>query len=272
MMSAKKNVTLRAAAVLFALALITSCFVGGTFAKYVTNGTGSDKARVAKFGVTVEANGTMFAEKYDTDKDAKTVVSSRVGVAEGKKDNVVAPGTSGKMVSMKLSGQPEVDVHVNYAPTATPRAGVPKPVEVLMKSGFTYAPTVTLSDNWKDKDNNFYCPLQIKVNGIMIDGHRFTDKQQFVDEIVKAIVNHQKNNVVYKAGTDLSTDTVGDNALTISWAWPFETATSDDPTPETAAAEKAANNVKDTYLGDQAANNNAATIEISVVTTVTQVD
>ena len=47
MMSAKKNVTLRAAAVLFALALITSCFVGGTFAKYVTNGTGSDKARGA---------------------------------------------------------------------------------------------------------------------------------------------------------------------------------------------------------------------------------
>lgn len=248
MMSAKKNVTLRAAAVLFALALITSCFVGGTFAKYVTDGKGSDKARVAKFGVTVTANGTMFAEQYDTDKEAKTVVSSRVGVAEGKKDNVVAPGTSGKMVSMKLSGQPEVDVHVNYAPT------------------------VTLSDNWKDKDNNFYCPLQIKVNGIMIDGHRFTDKQQFVDEIVKAIVNHQKNNVVYKAGTDLSTDTVGDNALTISWAWPFETATSDDPTPETAAAEKAANNVKDTYLGDQAALNNAATIEISVVTTVTQVD
>ena len=248
MMSAKKNVTLRAAAVLFALALITSCFVGGTFAKYVTNGTGSVKARVAKFGVTVEANGTMFAEKYDTDKDAKTVVSSRVGVAEGKKDNVVAPGTSGKMVSMKLSGKPEVDVHDNYAPT------------------------VTLSDNWKDKDNNFYCQLQIKVNGIMVDGHRFTDKQQFVDEIVKAIVNHQKNNVVYKAGTDLSTDTVGDNALTISWAWPFETATSDDPSPETAAAEKAANNVKDTYLGDQAALNNAATIEISVVTTVTQVD
>ena len=248
MMSAKKNVTLRAAAVLFALALITSCFVGGTFAKYVTDGTGSDKARVAKFGVTVEANGTMFAEKYDTDKDAKTVVSSRVGVAEGKKDNVVAPGTSGKMVSMTLTGKPEVDVHVNYAPT------------------------VTLSDNWKDKDNNFYCPLQIKVNGIMVDGHRFTDKQQFVDEIVKAIVNHQKNNVVYKAGTDLSTDTVGANALTISWAWPFETATSDDPSPETAAAEKAANNVKDTYLGDQAADGNAATIEISVVTTVTQVD
>lgn len=248
MMSAKKNVTLRTAAVLFALALITSCFVGGTFAKYVTDGTGSDKARVAKFGVTVTANGTMFAEKYDTDKEAKTVVSSRVGVAEGKKDNVVAPGTSGKMVSMTLTGKPEVDVHVNYAPT------------------------VTLSDNWKDKDNNFYCPLQIKVNGIMVDGHRFTDKQQFVDEIVKAIVNHQKNNVVYKAGTDFSTDTVGDNALTISWAWPFETATSDDPSPETAAAEKAANNVKDTYLGDQAANNNAATIEISVVTTVTQVD
>ena len=246
MMSAKKNVTLRAAAVLFALALITSCFVGGTFAKYVTAGTGSDKARVAKFGVTVEANGTMFAEQYDADKEAKTVASSRVGVADGDKDNVVAPGTRGDMVSMKLSGKPEVDVHVNYTPT------------------------VTLSDNWKDKDNNFYCPLQIKVNGTMVDGHRFTDKQDFVAAIVSEIVNHQKNNVIYKAGTDLST--VGDNALAISWAWPFETATSDTPSADVAAAEKAANNVKDTYLGDQAADGNAATIEISVVTTVTQVD
>ena len=236
MMSAKKNVTLRAAAVLFALALITSCFVGGTFAKYVTNGTGSDKARVAKFGVTVTANGTMFAEKYDTDKEAKTVASSRVGVAEGDKDNVVAPGTSGKMVSMKLSGKPEVDVHVNYAPE------------------------VKLSDNWTMEDGTFYCPLQITIGTVTIDGLHFTSKNLFVNAIVSEIVSNTSNNKTYKAGTDLST--VGNDALAISWAWPFES---------TDQAGKS-NDAKDTYLGDQAANNNAATIEISVVTTVTQVD
>lgn len=241
MMSAKKNVTLRAAAVLFALALITSCFVGGTFAKYVTNGTGTDTARVAKFGVTVTANGTMFATKYKTDTPnvagtiAESVISSG---AVNNIDNVVAPGTEGEMLSMKLSGQPEVAVQV------------------------TYTPTIELNDEWKDANDNFYCPLQIKVNGTIVDGHGFTDKQEFVDAIVNAIVRHEKNNVIYKAGTDLSTDTVGDNALAITWAWPFES---------TDGAGKS-NDAKDTYLGDQAAKGHAATIKISVVTTVTQVD
>lgn len=241
MMSAKKNVTLRAAAVLFALALITSCFVGGTFAKYVTAGTGSDKARVAKFGVTVTANGTMFAEKYDADNEAKTVASSRVGVADGDKDNVVAPGTSGNMVSMTLTGKPEVKVHVNYAPT------------------------VTLSDNWTLEDGTFYCPLQITIGTettekATIDGIHYTTKDSFVAAIENEIVSNISNNKTYDAGTDLST--VGNDALAISWAWPYES---------TDKAGKS-NDAKDTYLGDQAADGHAATIEISVVTTVTQVD
>ena len=46
-MTSKKNWTLRAAVLMLALVLITSCFVGGTFAKYVTSGSGTDSARVA---------------------------------------------------------------------------------------------------------------------------------------------------------------------------------------------------------------------------------
>ena len=80
-MASRKNHTLKLAGILLALVLVTSCFVGGTFAKYVTTGTGSDSARVAKFGVTVTANGTMFAKEYDTGTEnvkgtiAKSVVS-----------------------------------------------------------------------------------------------------------------------------------------------------------------------------------------------------
>ena len=55
-MASRKNHTLKLAGILLALVLVTSCFVGGTFAKYVTEGTGSDSARVAKFGVTVTAD------------------------------------------------------------------------------------------------------------------------------------------------------------------------------------------------------------------------
>ena len=52
-MTKKNNPTMKIAAVLVALVLITSCFVGSTFAKYVTNGDLTGSARVAKFGVNV---------------------------------------------------------------------------------------------------------------------------------------------------------------------------------------------------------------------------
>ena len=82
-MTLKKNWTLRAAVLMLALVLITSCFVGGTFAKYVTSGTSGDNARVAKWGVTVTAHetGDIFAKSYDN-----TVI------AEGEY-KVIAPGT-----------------------------------------------------------------------------------------------------------------------------------------------------------------------------------
>ena len=58
-MTKKKNVLMRSAGLLLALVLVTSCFVGSTFAKYTVSESGFDTARVAKFGVNIEANGTM---------------------------------------------------------------------------------------------------------------------------------------------------------------------------------------------------------------------
>lgn len=256
MMSAKKNVTLRAAAVLFALALITSCFVGGTFAKYVTGADGSGSARVAKFGVNVEAKGTLFAEEYDTDDEnaqaaiVKSVISSGKSDTEGAtKDNVVAPGTKGEMLSMKLSGQPEVAVQV------------------------TYSPTIELNGEWKDVDGKFYCPLKIKIGNHNFFGIEYDSKEQFVQKITEEIATYNRK---YAPNTDLATAKFGDEdnlksaSLDISWEWAFQSSLSGDPT--TAAAEKAANDVKDTYLGDQAAKGHAATISIEVVATVTQID
>ena len=53
---------MRVAGLLLALVLVTSCFVGGTFAKYVTGNYGEDNARVAKFGVAVQGTSDMFAD------------------------------------------------------------------------------------------------------------------------------------------------------------------------------------------------------------------
>lgn len=80
-MTSKKHWTLRAAGLLFALVLITSCFVGGTFAKYVTSKSASDIARVARFGVKITAEDhTAFKTTYTTDAtglsiDTNTVIS-----------------------------------------------------------------------------------------------------------------------------------------------------------------------------------------------------
>lgn len=238
-MIGKKNFAIKAAVLMLALVLITSCFVGGTFAKYVTSGSGSDTARVAKFGVTINANGTMFAKEYAT--DAQTVGTITQSVVSSNDDKLVAPGTKGDMAKMTLTGTPEVAVKVTYDATGN----------------------VSLT-NWTLKDGTFYCPLVFKIKNAegkttTILGTGFTDADKLESAIVEAINGYSKE---YAANTNLAEK--GGDSLTVSWEWPFETG-------DTAEA-KAANNIKDTYLGDQAAANNAATVSIEIATTVTQID
>ena len=238
-MTSKKNRTMRAAVLMLALVLITSCFVGGTFAKYVTSGSGTDSARVAKFGVTVTANGDVFAKEYATDDQtvvgtiAKSVIST---------DKVVAPGTesNGDFVAATVTGTPEVAVRVSYK-----------------------LDTATLQlDNWKDADGKFYCPLVFKVKtpdgNTVISGMEFQTAEAMKAALVNAVAAYTKD---YAPGTDLSEKAA--ETLTISWEWPFETGTE---------ADKPANNIKDTFLGDEAAAGRAATVSLTLATTVTQID
>ena len=48
-----RNRLMKASAFLLVSTMATSCFVGSTFAKYVSEGKGEDSARVAKWGVKV---------------------------------------------------------------------------------------------------------------------------------------------------------------------------------------------------------------------------
>ncbi len=237
-MTLKKNWTLRAAVLMLALVLITSCFVGGTFAKYVTSGTGGDNARVAKWGVTVTAHetGDIFAKSYDN-----TVI------AEGEY-KVIAPGTKKDNAALvTLSGKPEVSVKVTYN-----------------------ADSFSLTGNWKgaDNDDTFYCPLIIKVTG-KVGGVAKTETINCADKERAADVETAVKNAVaacsatYGPNTDLST--VAGDGLKISWEWPFESG-------ETNPKQ---NDVKDTYLGNQAATATGLSIpaiHVQVTATVTQID
>ena len=233
----KKNLTIKVGAVLMALTLITSCFVGSTFAKYTTSAEGTDKARVAKFGVEITANGTTFATTYTTDKEeyAETITNSVVAT-----DNVVAPGTEGNMVAMTISGKPEVAVEVAYK------------AKVQL-------------ENWTVNDE-YYCPIIITVGEKKLKGTDYNDADSFIEAIENAISDFTAQ---YAPGTDLSI-TEGTEAISVpnvSWEWPFETV----PTTEVGAQADDAENCdeKDTALGNA---ETAAAIYITVTTTVTQID
>ncbi len=224
----KKNKTMRFAAMLLALTLVTSCFVGGTFAKYVTTQNGSDSARVAAFGVTINPNGELFNATYKTDATGTTFTGENSVVGTSSAD-VVAPGTSGTLTAMTISGTPEVAVEVKYV------------AELSLA-------------NWAIANDAYYCPIEIKVGDTTYKGSDYQNMAAFESAVEAAIGNYTAQ---YAPGQDLSGTTV--SVPSVSWCW--------------AIGE---GNESDTYLGDVAANKyegkSAATIELKITTTVTQID
>lgn len=243
----KKNVMMRVAAMLLVCVMATTCGISGTFAKYVTEGSSDDFARVARFGVTVTANfADLFAYEYAThtnhadDADKLTVKSIFGG-------DVVAPGTTRKMADFTVIGRPEVDVMV------------------------TYTVDFELGDNWMVDTNDDsvvdseYCPLVISVNGKFyyiggtdLDGNAITSVNELELAVEAAIV---ASNKYYNAGDDLS---VIANDLEVSWKWHFEgSAEHVGGTGPACQWDKF-----DTQLG----NAFNATVSLDITCTVTQVD
>lgn len=237
----KKNVMMRVASIMLVLVLMSSSVISGTFAKYVTSGTGTDSARVAKWGVGVVVNGETFATAYVRDDDTMDAVAkSRIGtnsVVSGNSVDVVAPGTKGDLAGVTLAGIPEVATHVTYV------------------GQFDI-------ENWVDQNGAFYCPLIITIKTVgedgnpaevVLNGQRYDSAVQFEADVNNYINAYSK---YYAAGTNLAEQ--GAENLDITWQWPFSTS--------------ADNDVRDTFLGDQAAKDNAATVQLTLTCTVTQVD
>ncbi len=223
----KTNRTTKVASILLAATLVTTCFVGGTMAKYTTSGEGSDSARVAKFGVEVNATGDTFAKSYKADDTSFTGAIATVMSQE----DVVAPGTKGDMANIKLSGTPEVAVRV------------------------TYDADFELGEYWA-VNGEYYCPINIKVKdntgvSYTVNGWNFTDVDTFERAVETVIESYSKE---YAPGIDLSG--VESDMVDVSWSWAFEG--NDD--------------AKDTALGNQAAADKAATMDLTVNTNVTQID
>lgn len=242
----KHSALMRASGILLVLTLGTSCFVGGTFAKYVTRADATDTARVAKWGVEVTVTGDAFKTQYnkDTTEDAPGIT-----VSSGEK--VVAPGTFGTFGGVAISGTPEVAVKV------------------------TTDTDFELGENWTDDEGAYYCPIVIDVNNVQFCGLNYTTVAEFETAVEDAIDAYISGN--YDAGTDLSQKKNLNSE--IKWRWAFDENSLDsvpsgsfgftEPTKANLAAQTDEN---DTFLGDKAAGGTAPTISITVTTTVTQID
>ena len=205
-MTSNKHWTLRAAGLLFALVLITSCFVGGTFAKYVTTGGGHESARVAKFGVTMSvANDTAFKKTYETD-DATIPASAHItnSVESSGSENLVAPGTKGSnFVVLSISGTPEVAVNVKIAAEGH---------DVFLKAG-DYPDLTTAAGRDTFHLAADYHPITYTLTKNGAATPVVTGK---LDAIIAYLNGLSKN---YPANTNLTSE-IGEYKL--SWEWTFK--------------------------------------------------
>ncbi len=229
----KKNAMMRIASLVLVLTLLSTCAISGTFAKYVTSDSASDTARVAKFGVVLNATGNSgFDVQYKTHDTKYNAAMSVIAStnADNTQDKVVAPGTSSADLNTtqtySISGTPEVATKVDISMTVT------EDIWLLKEDNSKYCPVVFTLKQTQGK----YLPegatdlADISEEGIVLKSGTLTDIQDFLSTY--------SGTAYYAPNTDLAA------SFELSWAWAFETGTDADPD---------ANDVYDTTLGDLAA-------------------
>ncbi len=285
----KKNRMLRMASALLVLTLLSTSVIGGTFAKYVTTDSGTDTARVAKFGVVATVSGDLFGYAYKNVANGNTIVShddsnatvNSDGVDNGK---IVAPGTVNKTgLSFSVAGKPEVSTKVKLETVTDDDGKQYANSDIYLKAGNygvmvkrdkssvtddnktnyyslnndTYTKigdsdtipekVYELCDSAEVSTGEVYYPLTWYVGDDVQAADSTNNKSgaQVAFETLRGKFKDGDNDKTFDPNTDLSDATKGLPAVTVGWEWKFEAGDDD--------AAKAANNAKDTILGDMIA-------------------
>lgn len=228
----KKNKMMRIASVLLVAVILTTCAISGTFAKYVTSDNSSDKARVAKWGVTVTAtDDSSFKTEYATD-DGSYV--GALSVKSSNSDRVVAPGTSGNAIKFSISGTPEVATKVDIDMTINKEINV----------GGTYYPVkFTLKQTKKVNSSN-----EVVADDTTLASGTLTEIKNFLDTYT--------GTAYYAPNAKL------DAEFELNWAWEFGDPANNDN--DTLLGNVAAGTVTDPNVETK--------IDYSIIFTVSQVD
>ena len=221
-MKNRKNSTLRIAGGLLALVMVTSCFVGGTFAKYTTAADATESARVAKFGVEVSISGGAFKTSYN--KDSATSIAETVVSSNG--DKLAAPGTQDEnAVTFTIKGAPETAVRV--------QVGMDGMQDIVLKKGayrdYTKAPyngTFQVPTDYhpiafylKKGDHVVVAGTLADINGYLRSEYVSGDYQANTN-LGAALCSRGGYTTSGGIGSAASADTTG--VYTLYWHWVYE--------------------------------------------------
>lgn len=253
-----KNKMMRLASVLLVAVLLSTCAISGTFAKYVTTASGTDNARVAKWGIVMDNTGSaMFQDTYYVGEGTSNPVVN----GEGKTltEGIVAPGTSGSS-TYKISGTPETDYKISFSY----KTEVDELKDVYLGAGtYTYNNTDEKGE-YADDTTDFqeakpYYPIKYKIVITTKDGVVLLDNTKIADYEKSASVDQDSNDTytlknietLENALKQLKATTIAfennvecDVEVTLSWEWDF------DQTDSNANAD-----LYDTILGELAVGN-----------------
>ena len=256
-----KNKMMRVASVLLVAVLLSTCAISGTFAKYVTSNDASDNARVAKFGVVIQADGSLYGTYYDTTfKPSTTSAAASLWVQSSvpATENVVAPGTqSDKGLHFSLTGTPEVRTELTATITC----------ENIFLAAGTYAvmvPTTSVSaTSWK-ADTYYTAATADNVTTYTLSTEYDADVTTYYTMQDKVVLDGAYYPVVYKA--DLTNgNTASDSLAAIAADYAKKLNNNTEVTADTGADTKVVgDDTKITYTVTETYNPNKDYSELGV--------
>lgn len=154
----KKNVFMRAALLLLVLTLITSCFVGGTFAKYTSSKSTTSTATVARWSFNVNGKNIVAAEDFALNIFETILDSNGTDAELDVSIKKIAPGTSG-VFTLSVENTSEVTATYTVSLTDYDGAGVPLEFSTDGSSWTTDVASVTVSNTLAAGTNENTAPI-----------------------------------------------------------------------------------------------------------------
>ncbi len=220
----KKNKAMRLGSAVLVLALLTSCAICSTFAKYTTTAGGTDSARVAYWGFDTDSTTTfsLFSNTYDS---GAVKASGKTGTATTA-DKVVAPGTS-----------QDTSISFQYKSLASPSITAPEVAYTLVADVKTTGidGTGTADVDALDANPNFVWKLTVPggsektfqtLNGREADAEKgLAADDGLIPTLKNALAGSSSGS--YNAGT-LPDGLNSSSVYKIGWSWEYDTTNDDE--------------------------------------------